>query len=246
MVCASRKKEAPFREALPDPSRSSELATPEGRTGHSICPDNGRKVLVLNNPGWHSGPGLAVPDDLRPSPTHTPESAVGRTFWTVVDEPITDKHIRTLDAPPHLLDALRHSRHQPRTRALGQGRSRGTRGVAFLRRTRRRPRHFATQSARSVTGGERESAAACPSVFECLFRPELSLPTVGVPKGLELPHGRSLRVQAQVCRRAIPPIPDVGPTAASRPKPQFGAMDGLSSPSPPAFAASPASSVSAR
>ena len=55
-------------------------------------------VLVLDNAGWHSVPGLAVPDGLRlvHLPPYTPELQPAETPWAYVDEPIVNRHFETL------------------------------------------------------------------------------------------------------------------------------------------------------
>jgi len=59
-----------------------------------------RIVLVLDNAGWHGEAGLAVPDGLRLlfQPAYTPEVQPAETLWTLVDEPLVNKHIPTLEA----------------------------------------------------------------------------------------------------------------------------------------------------
>jgi len=59
-----------------------------------------RIVLVLDNAGWHGESGLAVPDSLRLlfQPAYTPEVQPAETLWTLVDEPVVNKHIPTLEA----------------------------------------------------------------------------------------------------------------------------------------------------
>ena len=59
-----------------------------------------RIVLVLDNAGWHGESGLAVPDGLRllSQPANTPEVQPAETLWTLVDEPVVNKHIPTLEA----------------------------------------------------------------------------------------------------------------------------------------------------
>ena len=55
-------------------------------------------VLVLDNAGWHTEPGLAVPEGVRLVylPPYTPELQPAETLWTLVDEPIVNKHFETL------------------------------------------------------------------------------------------------------------------------------------------------------
>jgi transposase len=59
-----------------------------------------RIVLTLDNAGWHSEAGLAVPDGVRLvfQPAYTPEVQPAETLWTLVDEPVVNKHIPTLEA----------------------------------------------------------------------------------------------------------------------------------------------------
>lgn len=54
-------------------------------------------VLVLDNAGWHTAPGLAVPDGLRLVylPPYSPEQPA-KCFWQAVDEPVVNKHFDTL------------------------------------------------------------------------------------------------------------------------------------------------------
>jgi len=57
-------------------------------------------VLVLDNAGWHREAGLEVPEGIRLvfQPAYTPEVQPAETLWTLVDEPIVNKHIADLDA----------------------------------------------------------------------------------------------------------------------------------------------------
>jgi hypothetical protein len=57
-------------------------------------------VLVLDNAGWHGEAGLVVPDGVRLvfQPAYTPEVQPTETLWTLVDEPVVNKHIPTLAA----------------------------------------------------------------------------------------------------------------------------------------------------
>ncbi len=56
-------------------------------------------ILVLDNAGWHSEPGLKVPEGLRLIflPPYSPELQPAETLWTLVDEPIVNKHIPTIE-----------------------------------------------------------------------------------------------------------------------------------------------------
>ncbi len=56
-------------------------------------------VLVLDNAGWHGEAGLDVPDGVRLVflPPYTPELQPAETLWALVDEPIINKHVATID-----------------------------------------------------------------------------------------------------------------------------------------------------
>lgn len=56
-------------------------------------------LLVLDGAGWHTAPGLAVPDGVRLIylPPYTPELQPAEPLWTHVDEPIANEHFQTLD-----------------------------------------------------------------------------------------------------------------------------------------------------
>jgi hypothetical protein len=55
-------------------------------------------ILVLDNAGWHTRPGLHVPDGIRLVylPPHSPELQPAECLWPVLDEPLANKHIATL------------------------------------------------------------------------------------------------------------------------------------------------------
>ena len=55
-------------------------------------------VLLLDGAGWHTQPGLRVPDGLRLVylPPYTPELQPAEHLWQLVDEPIINQHVRTL------------------------------------------------------------------------------------------------------------------------------------------------------
>ena len=59
---------------------------------------NKRVILLLDNAGWHTLPNLAVPDGLRLVylPPYSPELQPAETLWTLVDEPIVNRHIDTI------------------------------------------------------------------------------------------------------------------------------------------------------
>ncbi len=56
-------------------------------------------VLVLDNAGWHGEAGLKVPDGVRLVflPPYSPEPQPAETPWTLVDEPIVNKHVETIE-----------------------------------------------------------------------------------------------------------------------------------------------------
>jgi len=56
-------------------------------------------VLVLDNAGWHGPANLKIPDGIRLIylPRYSPELQPAETLWALVDEPIVNKHIATID-----------------------------------------------------------------------------------------------------------------------------------------------------
>jgi hypothetical protein len=56
-------------------------------------------LLVLDNAGWHGQANLKVPDGIRliHLPPYSPELQPAETLWSVVDEPIVNKHIATIE-----------------------------------------------------------------------------------------------------------------------------------------------------
>jgi transposase len=56
-------------------------------------------VLVLDNAGWHSEPGLTVPDGIRLVylPPYSPELQPAERLWPIIDEPLVNRHFDTLD-----------------------------------------------------------------------------------------------------------------------------------------------------
>jgi transposase len=56
-------------------------------------------VLVLDNAGWHGEAGLKVPEGIRLLflPPYSPELQPAETLWALVDEPIVNKHINTIE-----------------------------------------------------------------------------------------------------------------------------------------------------
>ncbi|MCC3246270.1 IS630 family transposase [Methylocystis sp. WRRC1] len=57
-------------------------------------------VLVLDNAGWHGETGLRVTEGVRLIflPPYTPELQPAETLWALVDEPIVNKHVETINA----------------------------------------------------------------------------------------------------------------------------------------------------
>jgi transposase len=55
-------------------------------------------ILVLDGAGWHTAPGLSVPEGIRLVylPPYTPELQPAETLWVKVDEPIANTHFETL------------------------------------------------------------------------------------------------------------------------------------------------------
>ena len=60
---------------------------------------NKRVVLLLDNAGFHTRPNLAVPDGIRLVylPLYSPELQPAETLWPLVDEPIVNKLVPSLD-----------------------------------------------------------------------------------------------------------------------------------------------------
>lgn len=52
-------------------------------------------VLLLDGAGWHTEPGLHVPDGLRLIylPPYAPELQPAEHLWRLVDEPIVNRHV---------------------------------------------------------------------------------------------------------------------------------------------------------
>jgi transposase len=77
----------PFFEAL--------LATFAGEAGAGRAR---RIVLVLDNAGWHTEPGLKVPEGIRLVylPRYSPELQPAECLWPLLDEPLVNRHFATL------------------------------------------------------------------------------------------------------------------------------------------------------
>jgi transposase len=56
-------------------------------------------LLGLDNAGWHGPANLKIPDGIRliHLPPYSPELQPAETLWPVVDEPIVNKHIATIE-----------------------------------------------------------------------------------------------------------------------------------------------------
>ena len=61
-------------------------------------------MFIVDNAGWHGVAGLSALDGARLVflPPYTPEPRPAETLWALVDEPIVNKHIETIDE----LDAI--------------------------------------------------------------------------------------------------------------------------------------------
>lgn len=55
-------------------------------------------ILLLDGAGWHTEPGLRVPEGLRLIylPPYTPELQPAEHLWRLVDEPIVNQHFDKL------------------------------------------------------------------------------------------------------------------------------------------------------
>ena len=79
-------------------------------------------VLVLDNAGWHGAANLKIPDGIRLVylPPYSPELQPAETLWTLVDEPIVNKHIANIEELDAKIAgqcvALAEQREQIRTR----------------------------------------------------------------------------------------------------------------------------------
>ena len=79
-------------------------------------------ILVLDNAGWHTAPGLAVPEGIRlvHLPPYTPELQPAETLWVHVDEPIVNKHFDTLAQLDAAVAAQCVALNADRSRVKGQ------------------------------------------------------------------------------------------------------------------------------
>jgi transposase len=86
-----------------------------------------RVVLLLDTAGFHTRHNLALPDGLRLVylPPYSPELQPAETLWPLVDEPIVNKLVPTLDALVNTIGARscdlteRQSEISSRTPSLG-------------------------------------------------------------------------------------------------------------------------------
>ena len=77
------------------------MADPSVNVAYDVAP------LVLDNAGWHGEAGLVVPEGVRLvfQPAYTPEVQPAETLWTLVDEPIVNKHIPDLETLDEVISA---------------------------------------------------------------------------------------------------------------------------------------------
>ena len=56
-------------------------------------------ILVLDDAGWHGPEGLDIPDGIRLVflPPYSPELQPAEHLWPLVDEPIVNRHVASLD-----------------------------------------------------------------------------------------------------------------------------------------------------
>ena len=81
---------AQLRQRLETPSSDGGLWTGAGRERIIL--------LVLDNAGWHTEPGLAVPDGIRlvSLPRYSPELQPAERLWRLIDEPLVNRHFASL------------------------------------------------------------------------------------------------------------------------------------------------------
>jgi hypothetical protein len=79
-------------------------------------------LLVLDGAGWHTAPGLAVPDGIRLVylPPYTPELQPAETLRVHVDEPIANRHFDSLAGLDATVAAQCVALHADRDRIKGQ------------------------------------------------------------------------------------------------------------------------------
>jgi len=64
-------------------------------------------ILVLDNAGWHTKPGLTIPEGIRllHLPPYSPELQPAECLWELVDEPAVNKHFDTIDDLQAVIEA---------------------------------------------------------------------------------------------------------------------------------------------
>src|SRR3954467_2927417 len=128
-------------------------------------------ILVLDSAGWHTEPGLAVPEGVRlvHLPPYSPELQPAECLWPVLDEPLANKHfatIRDLDravaercvtfaAAPHLYGERVDSHWWPKPVS-----SAWSSGKRITRRTSRRNRQEQRRALVEAAEAERGSSLA--------------------------------------------------------------------------------------
>ena len=75
-------------------------------------------ILLLDGAGWHTEPGLRVPEGLRLVylPPYTPELQPAEHLWRLLDEPIVNRHFERLaDIQSRIEQRCRDLEAQPKT-----------------------------------------------------------------------------------------------------------------------------------
>lgn len=75
-------------------------------------------ILLLDGAGWHTEPGLRVPEGLRLVylPPYTPELQPAEHLWRLVDEPIVNQHFDDItDIQERIEQRCRHLEADPDT-----------------------------------------------------------------------------------------------------------------------------------
>ena len=75
-------------------------------------------ILLLDGAGWHTQPGLAVPEGVRLVylPPYTPELQPAEHLWRLVDETIVNRHFdRLVEIQDRIEQRCRHLEAQPNT-----------------------------------------------------------------------------------------------------------------------------------
>ncbi len=56
-------------------------------------------ILLIDGAGWHTEPGLEVPDGIRLVylPPYSPQLQPAECLWSVLDEPIANKYFKTIE-----------------------------------------------------------------------------------------------------------------------------------------------------